>query len=212
MVAAALADILTDFGQPDRRLSRFAGKAQAIPSADRPGPAAPVGPDIDALLADERRKAEAEITARLEGSFQARLVSEREAYAREKEEMLAASGQEMAGRMLERLDEMEDRLIALTGASTARILGSIVSDEIRKRSIEELARTIRQAASDDEAVRIRVKGPQTLFAALAANLDDWAVHLEHIESAETDITVDINETIFETRLAEWSASLMEALS
>jgi hypothetical protein len=107
---------------------------------------------------------------------------------------------------------MEGRLIALTGASTARILGSIVSDEIRKRSIEELARTIRQAASDDEAVRIRVKGPQTLFAALAANLDDWAVHLEHIESAETDITVDINETIFETRLAEWSASLMEALS
>jgi hypothetical protein len=209
MAAAALADILTDFGQPERRLSRPPEIAASAAGA-RPEPSA--GTDIDALLTAERRKTEAAVTARLEERFQATLVAEHEAHAREKEDILAAAGEAMAGRMLARLDEMEEKLVALTGAATARILTSVVSDDIRKRSVEELARTIRKAAGDDEAIRIRVRGPQALFAALAENLGDWAVHLEHVESAETDITVDINETMFETRFGEWSASLVEALS
>ncbi|MGN6583158.1 MAG: hypothetical protein ACTHJV_05595 [Rhizobiaceae bacterium] len=207
MAAAALADMLMDFGRTERRLARA---AEVRPAATEPEP--PVRMDLDALLANEREKAGAEITARLEERFQERLAAEREAHAREVEEMLIAAGSEAAGRMLERLEGMEERLVALTGAATARILSSIVSDDVCKRSIAELARTIRQAAGDDETIRIRVKGPQPLFAALAEHLGDWAVHLEHAESPGMDITVDINETVFETRLAEWSVSLMEALS
>jgi hypothetical protein len=210
-MAAALADMLTDFGQTDRRRSPSIAAVSLAPGA-HVAPASPARMDIDALLSDERRKTEAEVAARLEERFQETLASLREAHDREKEETLAAAGKEAAGRMLASLDEMEERIAALTGAAVARILGSIVSDDIRKHSIEELARTIRQAAADDEAIRIRVKGPHILFAALAENLGDWAVHLEHVESAGTDITVDINETVFETRLGEWSASLMEALS
>jgi hypothetical protein len=211
MVAAALADMLTDFGQTERRRSRSMAAMPAASRAD-PGQAPPARIDIEVLLADERRKAEAEVAARLEQHFQETLASEREAHVREMEEMLAAAGKETAGRMLARLDEMEERIAALTGAAVARVLGSIVSDDIRKRSVEDLARTIREAAGDDEAIRIRVTGPQPLFSALAENLGDWAVHLDHVESAGTDITVDINDTVFETRLGEWSASLMEALS
>lgn len=207
MAAAALADMLMDFGRTERRLARA---AEVRPAATEPEP--PVRMDLDALLANEREKAGAEITARLEERFQERLAAEREAHAREVEEMLIAAGSEAAGRMLERLEGMEERLVALTGAATARILSSIVSDDVCNRSIAELARTIRQAAGDDETIRIRVKGPQPLFAALAEHLGDWAVHLEHAESPGMDITVDINETVFETRLAEWSVSLMEALS
>ncbi|HVW56146.1 MAG TPA: hypothetical protein VHC00_10730 [Rhizobiaceae bacterium] len=213
MGASALADMLMDFGQTERRRSRATETRAAAPdSAAGINPEPPVRMDIDALLADERGKAEAEVTARLEERFQEILALEREVHAREIEEMLTAAGKEAAGRMLERLCGMEERLVALTSAATARILGSVVSDDVRQRGIEELARTIRQAASDDETIRIRVKSPQTLFAALAEHLGDWAVHLEHAESSGMDITVDINETVFETRFAEWSASLMEALS
>jgi hypothetical protein len=218
MVAAALADSLTDFGNTERRRSRPTGgnavESRLGLSGDTrdAGSGSPEPMDVEALLAGERRKTEADVTARLEERFRETLALERQAHAREKEEMLASAGREAAERMLARLDEMEERLLALTGAATARILSSIVSDDVRERSVGELARTIRQAAGDDETIRIRVKAPQALFAALAENLGGWAVHLEHVDSAETDITVDINDTVFETRLGEWSASLMEALS
>ena len=213
MVAAALADMLMDFGQAERRRSRPVEVCPPVPSnpaGAEPEPSARI--DIDALLADERGRAEAEVTARLERHYNEILASQREAHAREIENILATAGGEAAARMLETLEGMEERLVAVTSAATARILGSIVSDDIRKRCIEELAQTIRRAAGDDETIRIRVKGPQPLFAALVEHLGDWAVHLEHVESDGMDLTVDINETVFETRLAEWSASLMEALS
>jgi hypothetical protein len=213
MAATALADVLMDFGRTERRIARHLDAGSAVPAsipAIEPEP--PARTNVDSLLANERRKVEAEVTARLEEHLQEVLALERQAHAREMEEMLSAAGSEAAGRMLEKLEGMEERLVALTGAATARILGSIVSDDIRERSIEELARTIRQAAGDDEAIRIRVKGPQPLFAALAEHLGDWALHLEHVESPGMDITVDINETVFETRFAEWSSCLLEALS
>ncbi|RWC36245.1 MAG: hypothetical protein EOS54_31095, partial [Mesorhizobium sp.] len=107
---------------------------------------------------------------------------------------------------------MEARVTELVGATLARIIGGMVSDDLQKRSLDALARTIREAVADSEAVRIAVRGPLSLFETLAASLDTRASQLDFVESPGFDLAVVIDEAVFETRIAEWSASLSEVLS
>lgn len=215
MAAPALADILKDFGRAHTppvsaipapaRAERHALPARAedeIVTAAR----------IEHLLAEERARTEAETTQRLEREYQDALAAQREAHAEEMQEVLARSGADAAERMLQRLGGMEERIADLAGSVIARILGGMLGDDIRQRSIDALAEIIRQAMKDDEAIRIRITGPQFLFATLAEKLGDWSLHLEHIEAPGLDLTVDIDEKLFETRFSEWSSSLVEALS
>ncbi|TIU24661.1 MAG: hypothetical protein E5W38_30465, partial [Mesorhizobium sp.] len=87
-----------------------------------------------------------------------------------------------------------------------------VSDDLQKRSLDALTRTIGAAVADSEAVRIGVRGPLSLFEPLKAALGDRAANLDFTEAPGFDLTVTIDETVFETRIAEWSASLSEVLS
>ena len=100
----------------------------------------------------------------------------------------------------------------LVGATVARIIGGIISDDLQKRSLEALAGTIREAVGDSEAVRIAVRGPLSLFETLKASLGPRAANLDFVEAPGFDLTVAIDEAVFETRIAEWSAALSEALS
>jgi len=61
-------------------------------------------------------------------------------------------------------------------------------------------------------VRIGVRGPLSLFEPLSAALGSRAANLDFTEASGFDLTVTIDETVFETRIAEWSASLSEVLS
>ena len=106
----------------------------------------------------------------------------------------------------------EDALHKLTTAVAGRILGGLVSDDVRRRSLDGLAGTIREAVGDAEAVRIRVSGPQSLFAALAERLGETARLLHHVEAPGIDLAIDIDGELFETRLSDWSAMLAEALA
>ena len=90
--------------------------------------------------------------------------------------------------------------------------GGLVSDDLQKRSLEALARTIGEAVADNEAVRIGVRGPLSLFETLKTALGPRAANLDFVEMPGFDLTVAIDEAVFETRIAEWSAALSEALS
>ena len=43
-------------------------------------------------------------------------------------------------------------------------------------------------------------------------MGDHARHLEFVEADACDLTVSLDETLFETRLAEWSSALSGAVS
>ena len=66
--------------------------------------------------------------------------------------------------------------------------------------------------SISRAARIGVRGPLSLFEPLKAALGSRAANLDFAEAPGFDLTVSIDETVFETRIAEWSASLSEVLS
>jgi len=208
MPSAALFDLLPDFGTRSPR----AGQPQAAAEPER-SPAEPVPQaDIGTLIAEAVADAETALEARLGAAHQAALDAERRANADEAKVFLEGFGGDLGQAIAIHINAMEARVTDLVSATLARIIGGMVSDDLQKRSLDALARTIREAVADSEAVRIAVRGPLSLFEALAASLGSRAGQLDFVESPGFDLTVVIDEAVFETRIAEWSASLSEVLS
>ncbi|WP_421916491.1 hypothetical protein [Mesorhizobium sp.] len=208
MPSAALFDLLPDFG------ARAQHGVQPR-SADEPDhkPAAPAPQaDIGALIAEAVTQAEAELEERLTAAHREALEAERQANADEAKAFLESLGDDVGKAVALRIDMMEARVTELVGATVARVVGGIVSEDIQKRSLEALARSVREAVDDSEAVRIGVRGPPSLFETLRTALGQRAANLDFVEAPGFDLTVTINEAVFETRMAEWSATLSEALS
>ena len=207
-MASALFDLLPDFGARPPR----AGQAPASPDSERK-PAAPTPQaDIGALIAEAVADAEAALEARLATAHQAALDAERQANDEAAKAFLESFGGDLGAAVAARIDAMEARVAELAGATIARIIGGVLSEDLQKRSLAALARSIRAAVADGEAVRIGVRGPLSLFEPLKDALGERAANLDFTEAAGFDLTVTIEEAVFETRIAEWSASLSEALS
>ncbi|TSE12216.1 hypothetical protein C1D09_010315, partial [Mesorhizobium intechi] len=134
------------------------------------------------------------------------------AHAEEARVFLESFGADIGNAVSLRIDAMEVRVTDLVSATVARIIGGIVSDDLQKRSLEALAGAVRGAVGDEEAVRIAVRGPLSLFETLKASLGPRIANLDFIEAPGFDLTVTIDEAVFETRIAEWSATLSEVLS
>ena len=128
------------------------------------------------------------------------------------EAVLQRFGEQAGETIATRISEMESRIGEQSAAGAARILGAFLSEELQKRSIESLAQSIRAAATDREAVRISVHGPQSLFATLSAALGERAVEFDFIEAPGFDLVVNIDGNLFETRLSEWATVLADILA
>ncbi|MEI9430991.1 hypothetical protein [Mesorhizobium sp. Cs1299R1N3] len=205
MPSAALFDLLPDFGTRAQRASQPQAAAEHKPEAAPPA-------DIGTLIAEAVAQAEAALGERLAATHEAALEAERQANAEEAKAFLDSFGGDVGKAVSSRLDAMEARVTDLVGATVARIIGGVVSDDLRKRSLEALAGAVREAVGDGEAVRITVRGPLSLFETLKASLGPRAENLDFIEASGFDLTVTIDEAVFETRMAEWSATLSEVLS
>ncbi|KAA3451812.1 hypothetical protein C7I87_03930 [Mesorhizobium sp. SARCC-RB16n] len=206
MPSAALFDLLPDFGTRTPRASQPQAAAEHKPEA--PAPQA----DIGTLIAEAVAQAEATLGERLAAAHDAALEAERQANAEQARAFLESFGGDVGRAVSLRIDAMEARVTDLVAATVARIIGGVVSDDLQKRSLEALARAVREAVSDGEAVRIAVRGPLSLFEMLKASLGPRAENLDFTEAPGFDLTVTIDEAVFETRMAEWSATLSEVLS
>jgi len=208
MPSAALFDLLPDFGLRAQQGAQPRTTAESDNRPDVPAPQA----DIGALIAEAVAQAEAELEERLSATHKEALEAERQANADEAKAFLESIGEDVGKTVTLRIDMMEARVAELVGATVARVVGGIVSADLQKRSLEALARSIQEAVGDSEAVRIGVRGPLSLFETLRAALGPRAANLDFVEAPGFDLTVTIDEAVFETRMAEWSATLSEALS
>lgn len=206
MSALALFELLQDFGTPPTAARPTAAQSvQAFSTPRQPAPD-PV-PDPAELIA-----AEIALAQRLNEEHAAALEAEQRKHAAELEALTHRLGEDAAAMIADRLADMEQRVSELTTAATARIMSGVLSEALQERSLDRLARSIRLAVQDKEAVRIRISGPAALYSALAAALPELAPRFDHTQAATFDLTVAIDEDIFETRLSEWSAALTEMLS
>jgi hypothetical protein len=202
----ALLDLLPDFGAGGRpRLPELpvAGAEPAAPAED-PQQAAI---DVGAIVAEEVAKTEASVTERLTAIYEATLQAERDNHAAERDALRQSLGAEAAALIEMRFAAMEAGLTVLTTSATARILANLLTAEVQKRAIAALSARIGEAIRDGEAVRIRATGPQLLCEALAAALGEHAASVEFGERASFDLAVNVDSSIYETRLADWASDL-----
>lgn len=208
MAAYALTDLLPDFGAaPPARVVR------AAPGTDvAPPPRMTPDEEWTQRMEAAVREAEAAVEARLaeaHGRALAELEARHEAEtARLNAELGARAGQLVA----ERLERLESDVVSMTSAVAARLLGAVLSEEVRRHAIAELAGAIRAAIADREAVRIKVTGPLLLYDALKPALGRFAERVEFSEADGIDLVVALDSSLFETRIGEWSAALAEVLA
>lgn len=207
-MSVALFDLLPDFGARAPRSAPASVQDEPYRKADAPAQKA----DAETLVAEAVASAEAALEARLSLAHEAAMEAERQAHAEEAKAFLESLGEEVGATIAARVDDAEARLGDLVGATVARIVGGLISDDLQKRSLDALARSIQEAVGDAEAVRIGVRGPLSLYETLKASLGPRAKNLDFVEAPGFDLTVAIGDAVFETRMSEWSAALSEVLS
>ena len=209
MAAPALLDVLRDFGtQPPFIAVRAEQASVAQHSEFATPPPPPPAPD-PAIIRAAVEEAEAALAARLREEHAAAVADLEARHEAELARLSEEVAAELFARCSTRLAEAEARLTELTTASVARMLGAALSDDIVRRAIGELAENIAAALGDAEAVRIKVRGPASLYEALKPALGRHAEQAEFTEAPGLDLTVSIDESLFETRISAWSASLAE---
>ncbi len=203
--SAALAQALPDFGRIEHLVF------DAPPPAVQQGPVVPEQPPVEEIVAAAVLRARTELADALAAEHETALQAERERHAAELETVTAQLGAQAGALCSARLQELEDRVAELTTAVTARILANALADDLRKRAIERLDAAIREALSDGEAVRIRVRGAPSLCQALEKALGKHAGQVTFSPTDGFDISVAVDDTVYETRLSEWSATIAETL-
>ena len=202
----ALVDFLQDFG------ARPALVLRPEPVDPEPFRASIPQPDIGAIVAAAVEQAESMLAEKLRAEHAEAMETERQAHAAEIDALLHRFGETAGEQIAAGLAVAEARVGDLATAAAARMLGSVLSDELQARSIASRAQSIREAVQDAETVRIEIRGPQSLFESLRTKLPDRVDGLHFVEAPGFDLTVRIDGNLFETRLAEWSAVLSDILS
>ncbi|MEX0955129.1 MAG: hypothetical protein WDZ83_07955 [Rhizobiaceae bacterium] len=210
MPALALADVLKDFGAHQQSAKPVPVNE---PRQQPPAEAVVVPPRVETSAADQAIEvAKQELAARLELEHTEAIDALKESHKQEIERLQAEIGERAGDTVTAGFQEMENRLVELTSSVAARILGITLTEDVSAKALDALATAIGKAARDREAVRIRIHGPLSLFEALRAKLGRYADQVEFTESTNLDVTVAIDDALFETRLSEWSSSLSEIMA
>jgi len=205
MSASALFDLLPDFG------ARPQPRAESAPPP-RPVAEPPAPVDVDAVVAEAVARAETELQARLAAAHEADLEAERALHAEEAKALLSSLGADVGATIAARMETLENHVADLLNDQIARILSSVLADNLQARALAALTRMVREGIGDAEAVRVRVTGPLSLYEPLRDALGPRGQNLDFIEAPGFDLTVTIDDAVFETRMAEWSQALSEVLS
>ncbi|MBO6901289.1 MAG: hypothetical protein JJ864_08070 [Rhizobiaceae bacterium] len=207
MAAPALADVLKDFGSAVLFEKSVHTAEPAPPQAPVAVPAQP-----ESLIDEAVQRALAEARAGFEAEHEAKIEALQEAHRHEIERLETEIGEKSGDLIVARFEQMEQRLVELTSSAVARILGAALTEDIQEKALQTLSAEIANAVRDRESVRVRVHGPLSLFESLQARLGGNADRVEYTETGDIDLTVAIDDALFETRLSDWSAALAEIMA
>lgn len=211
----ALARLLKDFSEPEPAAQAFSAAdafAGGVAGGDMALPALPE-PVIDVDL--ERRAAYdegyQEAVQALESRHRAALETAEIAHQRELAELREIFDRTMAETVSARLQQIAGEIALLVSEETAHVLAPVMDAEVAAHAVRRLAELIRAGILEGAAGMITVKGPAPLFAMLSAALPEDAALLRHVETADTELTAELDGTVLVTRISAWAASLKKVL-
>ncbi|MBX3531268.1 MAG: hypothetical protein KF849_11720 [Rhizobiaceae bacterium] len=210
MAGFALFDALPDFGAPRRppRVVEESRPAVAAAVHEPPPVETFTREQVEIAAADAR----AEVEERLRAAHEAEMAAAATRHAAELDALRAELGAQAGALVAQRFAELESNLSAATNAVVARILGVALTEQVTRDAVDQLARAVNGALTDRDAVRLRIKGPLSLYEALRPALGAHAERTDFAEATSLDISVAVESALFETRISEWSSALSEALA
>jgi hypothetical protein len=134
-------------------------------------------------------------------SLDVRIASEREAW-------LASEGARIAGRMESALDTLGQQL----ADTVARILKPFLADAIHRKAISELAAALDVLLAAEPGIDVHISGPKSLLQAVKKGLGKRSSAVTLATAETCDVRISAGQTVIETRLRAWLASLEEAAS
>ncbi len=201
-----LVSFLIDFDAEERRLPQ--------PAPRRAGPPPFVQPptrDTEIMIAQALDKGRNEGWAAAEAAWEDKLRVEREQFqeqlAAARAEWARTEGEALAGAMHTAFDAMQSRL----SAALARTLTPFLEQAQRQRSLAALADAVRTLAETTRHELIEISASDDLATALASHLGDLAASVRFVPGAGPDVRVVADDTVIETRLADWAAELAAAV-
>lgn len=212
-MSPALLDALPDFGAAAASSAMGHGEPSFTVLHHPAGPDASLSPapDEGETIAARIAAAQDAVAGRMRFEHEAALAAERERHAQELDMARQTAAEQMGERIGARFEELERSLATLTSQAVARMLGVVLTQDLQRRSIAELERIIRAALDERETVRIRLSGAPLLWEALRRGLGDKADHVDFAEAPGMNISLSVDERLYETRLAEWSDTLAELI-
>ncbi len=133
------------------------------------------------------------------------------AHAAELETLRSAYLEELAARIDSRLREGINAIAANLSEQTAGILAPVLSDKLSSKAVSALADVVRTSMPDGEAVTLVVKGPKVLFETLKAQPGFEEVGMKFTETTDVDLSVEVDESVFVTRMSAWASSLRKVM-
>jgi hypothetical protein len=108
-----------------------------------------------------------------------------------------------------RFHEMTQALSQSIAEQTLQVLLPVFEEEVCRRAIAQLADLVREALSESSVSTIVMRGPERLYLRLKPLLEMDGMQIRFIESTSIDISVEVNDTVLVTRLANWAQALSE---
>lgn len=183
---------------PHFRIGAFAAADLArLPPLGGPVPAA--DDDRDAIA-----RAREEAAAEAKQAFEAVRSHDLATYERqlaENDRLFAEKTADvLAGKLAEGLSALETRL----GAQVARVLGRFLESAVRDRAIGELSDTVQALVAAAGAAHLRIVGPEALVVRFNQAIAGLKIPADIvIDPTAADMTVTLDDTIVETRIAAW---------
>lgn len=164
-----------------------------------------------------REEALAEAEAERDAAVAAAIEAEREAAAERQAEALAAARAEWceteSSQLAEALSEQTDRLAAALKVTLTSVLKPVALGARRRQTIAELVETVGALSFDGRALGLKASGSADLLDALEAALGARAglVSFEPVDG-EPDVRIVCDQTVIQTRLADWRTAFEKALA
>jgi hypothetical protein len=132
-------------------------------------------------------------------TLDARLAAEREAW-------FASEGTRIAGRMESALDALQQQI----ADTVARILKTFLADAIHRKATSELVQTLDVLLAAEPGISVQISGPKALLQAVKKGLGKRSAAVTLSPGETCDVRISAGQTVIETRLRAWLASLEEA--
>ena len=175
---------------------------------ESPPTEAPAKPeDISAKLTDAyvRGREQGLAEGRVEASDRhaAEFAAAREEAETQQREFRLNECAEFEGAIRSGFKQIEDNV----GAAVTRILSPFLSQQVLKRTVDELAKAISRSCAGSSSGLIRIRGPERVLALLGQRIADLPIEVEYVEHDGIEAVVEAKATRIVADLGPWAQLL-----